>query len=347
MKQPTQRLSTYVVAAALTCLSVMGLAQPASAVTAPRRVSYIAYVGSIGEVWTMNVDGTDRKQITFGGTDRPGGHATKKCDPVISPDGTEIAYAANDGGFYVVSALGELTTPPVAIKTTPNPDPATQEGGRRPTWSRDGSRIMFHYTNGSMRHTAADAQMAVNLWMVERTVNSDGTRGAWGEPRQLTNFVLGAWALEASFSPDATSSFVVYSYRQTPTDPYHLRVMQAPAPLAAGTAPAPTAPGTDLGTNSANALYASWAPSGTQIAFTTACGGGLLSASLTRGSTPDAWSMGPPVQLSRTGACSDIAWSSTAESQIVFGDGSKIYLFDSAKKTRQVSTIGTGSQVGW
>jgi len=72
------------------------------------------------EIWTMNGDGTDQRQITTGGG---------KYHPAWSPDGTKIAFEDGDG-IHITNADGSGGR-------------LFLETGINPSWSPDGTRIAF------------------------------------------------------------------------------------------------------------------------------------------------------------------------------------------------------------
>lgn len=91
----------------------------------------VAFVGSEGnaqsDIYTMNPDGSDRKQLTFS--------QEREDQPVWSPDGTKIAFARfnnNFGEIFVMNADGsdqrKLTQSKFDLS---------------PTWSPDGTKIAF------------------------------------------------------------------------------------------------------------------------------------------------------------------------------------------------------------
>jgi TolB protein len=85
------------------------------------------------DIWVMDADGTDRTQVTTGGT--------ANRDPDWSPDGKRISYAGmgtnGRADIFVVPAKGGTATP---VTTTGDHDE------RDPAFSPDGSRIAFTRT---------------------------------------------------------------------------------------------------------------------------------------------------------------------------------------------------------
>ena len=311
------RLSAAAFAMAL--FATLLLAGPASAWTdAENRISYVNTVNGVSQVFTMRPDGRDPRQVTTGGP-------SKKCDPAFSPDGSEIAFAANDGHVYVVAATGGAAVDIYA-------EGVDAEGVRRPTWSPDGNTIVFHVTRGWQNGTATSGVTA-NLFLVQRT--SKGA--AWGPATPITDFAAGE-ALHARYSPDGAS--LVYSFSPTGVAAdYDLWVMPAPVP---GAAPAQSPPGSQV-THGARALYASWSPSGTQLSYVTSCSGGLFTMPV---AVKDGAAVGgTSKKVIASGVCS-ATWATRSETQIAYESGGRLYKLDLG--TRSKSTVlRAGQQPGW
>jgi Tol biopolymer transport system component len=126
-----------------------------------------------GEIFTMNADGSNLRQITF--DEFPG-----DLDPAWSPDGTRIAVERFDipagrDGIYIMNADGS------------HPVQVTQNDARlgensEPQWSPDGTKLVFQIVS--------DAKGAAIF-----TVNLDGT-----DLRRLTPY--GLFAEHPDWSPD-------------------------------------------------------------------------------------------------------------------------------------------------
>jgi TolB protein len=95
------------------------------------QIAFISYRTGTGQVWLMNADGSNERQLTFDAVE-------KDQVPDWSPDGSHLAYAGGvDFGpfdLYVIDAEGgglqQITS------TAENDDFA-------PTWSPDGTEIAF------------------------------------------------------------------------------------------------------------------------------------------------------------------------------------------------------------
>jgi TolB protein len=241
-------------AAVLLVVSVcaLGGASPAGA-TVPGLNGRIVYVSNRGYLSTMNANGTDR--VTLRATD--GGLFR------WSPDGSELAYQANDASsneqVFVMNADGSGV------------HQVTTAGGANPTWSPDGTKIAFAnggtgiYSintdgTGLTQLTSGDdwspawspdgskilfsrfAAGSYDLW----TVNANGTNET-----QLTDNTAPMEDLFASWSPDGSK--IAFERGDCCTD--QIFVMNAD-----GTGQ------TQLTSTSQN-YEPVWSPTGTQVGF--------------------------------------------------------------------------------
>jgi len=100
------------------------------------------------ELYTIDPDGSDRKQLTRA----KGG--TGACSPSWSPDGSKIAYSAQDGSHWAVWVVNSDGTGSQRITE-----------GQEPRWSPDGKRLAFFRSRGG-------AGTKSTVW----TVNMDGSQ---------------------------------------------------------------------------------------------------------------------------------------------------------------------------
>lgn len=107
--------------------------QTVSRVVINGRVAFVSSAGNgtQSDIYTMNPDGSDRKQLTFS--------QEHEGDPTWSPDGTKIAFASlhltGNGGYseiFVMNADGSDQRRLTQSKYD-----------RSPTWSPDGTKIAF------------------------------------------------------------------------------------------------------------------------------------------------------------------------------------------------------------
>jgi TolB protein len=139
------------------------------------RVVFTSYVHRFPQIWTMNADGSDQKEMPTG--------LELNASPALSPDGTQIAFAGSAKGnvdIYVINVNGtglrRLTTT-YALEASP-------------AWSPTGRQILY----------TSDQSGTPQLWMME----AEGT-GA----HRLT--YAGNWNDEGSWSPDG--SRIVFACR--------------------------------------------------------------------------------------------------------------------------------------
>lgn len=148
-------------------------ASPASSPTGPWVVFESTQDKVIGsDIWVINIDGTDRRRLTFG----PEGSYARTA--TWSPDGLEIAYETNASGESAIHVV------PVAGSDAWQLTPTFGYEGH-PAWSPDGSWIAFESTRDG----------AMNIFIVP----ADG-----GDLRQVTT-EGGYWP---GWSPDG--HFIVY-----------------------------------------------------------------------------------------------------------------------------------------
>ena len=132
------------------------------------RIAYTSYVRTFPRIWTMNADGSDKKEIATG--------ADLNASPSFSPDGSQIAFAGSAAGntdIYVVNAAGgglkRLTT--------------TRALEASPDWSPTGRQILY----------TSDIGGTPQIYVMD----AEGVN-----PRRLT--YAGNWNDEGMWSPDGS-----------------------------------------------------------------------------------------------------------------------------------------------
>jgi Tol biopolymer transport system component len=153
-------------------------------------------IGSIGNIWVINADGSNARPLTQL-------TATGSFRAVWSPDGSKIAFTsgraldgsdnANTSGASVVTNIWLMNADGSGVK------PLTQLTARlsesdQPVWSPDGSKIAF--TSSRALDGSNNSNSAANIWVV----NADGS-GA----RALTQLTAReVTSLQPVWSPDGT-----------------------------------------------------------------------------------------------------------------------------------------------
>ena len=138
MRTRPLRSSLAVLTPVLMILGVAGLvAGPAGAqVAAPDgRIAFQSDADGDWDIWTMNPDGSDLRNLTSEGET---GEGWADSQPSWSPDGSRIAFVSDRSGgsdIFVMGADGADVT-----RLTVNGDEDSDFG---PDWSPDGSRLVF------------------------------------------------------------------------------------------------------------------------------------------------------------------------------------------------------------
>jgi TolB protein len=191
------------------------------------------------EVYVMNADGTDKRQVTRDAFDSEG--------PKWSPDGTQIAFSLSTytghTDIRVINADGS------------NPRRLTTSGGTWVAWSPDGTRIAFSLSKPNSDVYVMDVP--------------DGTDADNPDQQRLTKTDRNVTVGNPVWSPDGTQIVCVVSSRPAAREPggkstlYVLNVQEALQSGGASIAdmrPLPRA-GKDVNDRP------TWSPTGSQIVF--------------------------------------------------------------------------------
>jgi Tol biopolymer transport system component len=171
-------------------------AQPALSAVANGKIAFTRD----GEIFTMNPDGSDLKQLTLTTAVRPladGGGGDPRGEALWSPDGTKIVFRVADRGqICVMNADGSNQ-----MCLTPGGESAVS-----PDWSPDSTQITFTQASGTGSNHRSDIYV----------MNADGSN-----QRNLTNSNPGESVSGPSWSPDGMK--IAFSHGATHT----VRVMNA------------------------------------------------------------------------------------------------------------------------
>jgi len=213
----------------------------------------------IFNIWLINADGSGTTPLTK--LTAPG---TSNEEPVWSPDGSKIAFAsfrALDGidssngikNIWVMNADGSAATPLTKL-TAANSD------SDQPSWTPDGSKILFESERAVDGSNAGTPHGTRNIWVV----NADGSGAT-----PLTKLVSSLGASSSFPKASADGSKIVFASGRaldgsdafnSPNGTFNIWVMNADG--------SSSAPLTKLTAANASSFFPIWSPGGTQIFFT-------------------------------------------------------------------------------
>jgi TolB protein len=130
------------------------------------RIVYTSYVNLFPQIYSMNTDGSDKKEVPTG--------VDLNASPSISPDGTQIVFAGAQRGNSDICVVGSNGGNLRRLTNTRSLEAA-------PEWSPTGRQILY----------TSDQTGVPQIWLME----AEGT-----SPRQFS--FAGNWNDEGTWSPD-------------------------------------------------------------------------------------------------------------------------------------------------
>jgi TolB protein len=130
------------------------------------RIVYTSYVNLFPQIYSMNIDGSDKKEVPTG--------VDLNASPSISPDGTQIVFAGAQRGNSDICVVGSNGGNLRRLTNTRSLEAA-------PEWSPTGRQILY----------TSDQTGVPQIWLME----AEGT-----SPRQFS--FAGNWNDEGMWSPD-------------------------------------------------------------------------------------------------------------------------------------------------
>jgi len=112
-------------------------------------ILYQRFDGDQWNIWVVNADGTDARQVTTGPGD--------KTDAAFSPDGRWIVYSSDEGELDLANLFVVPTAGGDSIRVT-----AWGGYDGAPSWSPDGARIVFE-----SRADDPDDSSGTSLWVID------------------------------------------------------------------------------------------------------------------------------------------------------------------------------------
>jgi Tol biopolymer transport system component len=137
-----------------------------------RRLAFFSNLSGKYEIWTINADGSDRRQLTFSAPDQPG-----YVQPGWSPDGARLFFSLRDGHSFIME-FARPWNEQTPFEFPPTPD----DEGRKTSffaynWSPDGRRII-----GSIRVEGGRPLQLIVYDLASRQyqrISRDGDVGSW------------------------------------------------------------------------------------------------------------------------------------------------------------------------
>lgn len=148
------------------------------------QIIYYGYEGGRNEIWAMDIDGNNLRSLTNGLADEKQSQCTFACHtPAFSPDGTTIAFHADNDGARNIWVMDADGNNPRQLTTTSS---SSDISNYLPSWSSDG-RIIFQ----------AERPVAMTIRTDIRMINADGSD-------EITLFTEVAHGGPFIWSPDGT-----------------------------------------------------------------------------------------------------------------------------------------------
>ncbi|HET8976662.1 MAG TPA: hypothetical protein VFN87_00800 [Solirubrobacteraceae bacterium] len=177
------------------------------------------------EIYVMNIDGTDVRQIT--NNSAGGGGSGNDYEPAWSPDGRQIVYRHNDGRMADLYIVDVRTGQETKLVTAYDKGPAAYDA--QPSWSPDGTKILFRKGMGKYADIweynllAGDAATATRMLIHDPAVPESSP--SWSPDGRQIVFVrgdegagAGIWVADANGSgqheitqPQPTTDGLLYS----------------------------------------------------------------------------------------------------------------------------------------
>ena len=198
-------MSRRLLCAVLALIALPLLAAPAHAAH-PGANGLIAFQRG-GDVFVVNPDGSGLRNVTNTPT-------VDERHPVLSPDGTRIAFTAAPDVYDEIYAVGVDGQGLVGVSTGIGHE--VLGSAEQPTWSPDGTRIAFRGFHHGEGYAVLWVAAADGSSVEPVTTGYSVDRPDWGVGGEIAAYVAGdIYAID----PDARTERVAIAYQQAPDGP--------------------------------------------------------------------------------------------------------------------------------